>query len=595
MAVIAAGEPSGLASTALPDALRMRFRPRGSGTDMTISRRASAPLILLAAEVALPGAALAQQNSAAPEAVAPKPELPDASQDAPSVVALAPSALAPPPGAAGLSVTPGQVIVEGFFPDVADEVAALTQGIEGHKVTLADLYRLAAAIEAAHARHGYVLARVSVPPQRIDNGGTVRIQVVDGFIESVDVSAVPRRVRRAVAARLAGLLDRHRLRVGGIERRLLLAGEVAGVSLRSTLARGAQPGGVKLIVEGKWRAVRVLAREDNAIDRSLADATSMLRLSLNGLLGHGETIYGYAATSNVLDPFARGTRVRVVGGGLLLPLGDGRLTLNPEAIRSLERPSVTAGVPASEARLTRYALRAAFVLTETRMRHASLDLSLEALDQQTVAVDFATLLARDHYAAVRLGATVSGSNRRVAWSFGAQFGQGLGGLSLPSTVPQTRQGASVHFTKLSAQARVVLAVAPELSLTGIALAQSGLGHALLRAEQFQLEGSDAVSAYVGGVTTVDQGVTARAELARRVPLGRLVIAPYAFGAAGRGVLARPTAVEFRRLEAAAVGAGARVALSDGRAEIGVEWARGYSNVPALRGRSRTNLAFTLRF
>ncbi|MFM9776275.1 hypothetical protein ACKI1Z_41745, partial [Streptomyces galilaeus] len=88
------------------------------------------------------------------------------------------------------------------------------------------------------------------PPQDIAPGGTVRLSVTDGFVEEIDLSGVPAPVRGTVAAVLAPLRGKRQVRLGRIERALLLAGDAPGLALRSTLATGSQPGGTRLIVEG---------------------------------------------------------------------------------------------------------------------------------------------------------------------------------------------------------------------------------------------------------------------------------------------------------------------------------------------------------
>jgi hemolysin activation/secretion protein len=566
-----------------------RFSPDAS---MMRHRRLAGPSVLALA-LALPVAVQAQTNTAAPETVTPQTLAPEVAPDT-AIKLPALQSLSPPPGSEGLRATPAHVLVEGAFPAVADEVAALTRPLEGRAITLAELYRIASEIEALHARAGYVLARVSVPPQRIADGGTVRIVVIDGFLESIDTSALPRRIQSAVAARLAGLRGVRQIRLGRIERQLLLAGDVAGVTLRSTLARGDEAGGVRLIVDGTWRPLRVTARGDNALDRSLGDASGSLQVSANGLLGLGETLYSYAATSDPARPFASDTSVRVFGGGMLVGVGNGRLTLNPEATVSRPVPTAPAGAPRTEGLLVRYAARAGYVLAQTREGRLALDLSLEALDQKTNAIDFDTELARDHYAVARFGASYGRVAPRLAWNVSAQLSEGLGRLGGDTGVPPTRQGAQPAFTKLTAQGRVTYAVAPRLTLSAALFAQSSLGHAMLRAEQFQLEGNDAVSAYVGGITALDDGATLRTEAATRVALGPLALAPYIFAAGGNGAIARPTAVETAHLTAGAFGGGVRSTIW-GHFTLGAEYAYGLASVTALDRHGRFNLTASAAF
>ncbi len=100
-----------------------------------------------------------------------------------------------PRGAAGLSVTVADVHVSTIFPEVKDGIDALVRQVRGKRLTVGALYALAAAIERLYAEAGYVLVRVVVPPQRLTDGGTFQLTVVDGYIEAVEVAAVPERVR----------------------------------------------------------------------------------------------------------------------------------------------------------------------------------------------------------------------------------------------------------------------------------------------------------------------------------------------------------------------------------------------------------------
>jgi hemolysin activation/secretion protein len=138
---------------------------------------------------------------AAPSTVTPPTLAPPQPQNTVAVEVPEAGAIAPPPGAEGLSVTLGSVEVEGGFAEVSRESQAIVARLQGHPVTLAQVYAAASDIEAAHARAGYVLARVSVPPQQLRDGGALRIVVTDGFIDRVDVSRLPARVQPPVAAR----------------------------------------------------------------------------------------------------------------------------------------------------------------------------------------------------------------------------------------------------------------------------------------------------------------------------------------------------------------------------------------------------------
>src|ERR1700680_287139 len=202
-----------------------------------------------------PSAALSQ---VAPSQVTPqtlRPAAPPVPNDLP-VPARVP--LQAPPGSENLGFIVGRVAIKGGFPEFDIETNALIHTVKGHRVTVAQIYEFANALEQIYARAGYVLVRVTVPPQKLNDGGAVRIVIVDGFVEKVQVE----RVRELVAARMSSLVGRRHVKLGEIERRLSIAGDVPGLRLKSTLARGEELGGTLLVLEGTHRLVSATAKPD---------------------------------------------------------------------------------------------------------------------------------------------------------------------------------------------------------------------------------------------------------------------------------------------------------------------------------------------
>lgn len=506
-----------------------------------------------------------------------------------------------PAGSETMDVTLGVVSVEGAFPDVEAQVRAIVARLEGRRVSLARIYAAAAEIEQAHARAGYVLARVVVPPQKLVAGGPLRIRVIDGSIESIDVSGIPARVRAVVLDRVAQLVGRNHLRLSDIEQPLLLAGQTAGLMMTSTLARGAEPGGVKLILAGQSRLVTGSIGGDNGLPSSLGTSSVNAQIAINSALGFGEQIYVQvssgadpARTIGALDP------VEVAGAGLVLATGDGRLTVNPEATYARTQPSPTVGMPQSVGTLRRLTLRADEVLERTR--EVGLDLTgvIEQIDE-TDAYQGYQAISHDRYMAAR-----GGFRARVTGFDGASLGgtlqvsHGLGELGaltqadLPAGTTFSRQGAGLNFTKLEASLNALEPLAGGVQWTMVAKGQSSFNSAMFRAEQASLEGADAVSGVVGGVTAADSTLSLRSELARVFAFGGgAQIVPYVFAADGAGWIARPTVVEQSEIHAASYGLGWRLTIHD--IGIHLELARNLVDIPGVQDGGRFYFGATLPF
>jgi hemolysin activation/secretion protein len=135
-----------------------------------------------------------------------------------------------------------------------------------------------------------------------------------------------------------------------------LAGREPGLTLRSTLACGTQPGGGALVLDGQQSELTGSYGVDNKLAKSLGLSGSTLQLALNEPLGCGEQFYGYlSGEPNWFNDFRKDAPRRVVGGGTIVPLGSDGFSINPEFTWSDTQPIVpSALVLKSRSRFERY-------------------------------------------------------------------------------------------------------------------------------------------------------------------------------------------------------------------------------------------------
>jgi hemolysin activation/secretion protein len=574
--------------------------------ESSVAKRLSGAFALVgvaaAASLVVAGSAFAQTT--APSSVTPPTLRPEARASS-AIVIPESNGLRPPAGSEGLTVTLSGVDVEGGYKELADQTEAITAGLKGRQRTLAEIYAAASAIEAAHVRAGYILVRAAVPPQQLVDGGRLRIVIVDGFIEAVDTAAVPARSRAVVAARVSGLAGHHHVKLAQIEGPLLIANDVPGISLTSTLMRGSQPGGARLVVNAKQQLLSGSLGFDNNYDRLLDTYGFSAQLALNSALGLGEQLYGFAAGGYDLGKFfTRDAPVRVLGGGAVVPFVNGRLVINPEATFSRTQPIAETGVARTRALLRRLTLRAGYTVTKTRSSSLAFNATVEQIDETNSAIDFGVQISHDRFMAARLGLSFTQARSNGGfWAASGQVSHGLGSLGALSTRPAgvlvSRLGATNDFTRLGLTLRGGLPVAQRLRLAVTARGQTTFGRPVFRSEQTTLEGGEALSAYTGGLTAVDSAVTGRAELARPFTIGAskalTQIAPYVFAAAGAGRIERPTVLEPSSITAAAAGIGVRIFIEQLGLSLSAEYARGFADVAALDKANRFNGSITFRF
>lgn len=556
--------------------------------------------------LAAPGISVAQTIS--PATVTPPSLAPDRQNSGFEVDIPPAGALQAPAGAETLATVLGDVRVDGAFAEVTRQVDAVVAPLKGRRTTLAEIYAAASAIEAIHARAGYVLARVSVPPQQLSEGGTLHILVTDGFIERVDTRGLSVRVRNAAQERMAAIQGRRHITLADIEQPLLFNSDLPGLALRSTLMRGGTPGGTTLVLEGKQRLLTGSLGMFNQLDRSLGDWGGTLQLALNSPLGLGEQFYGFAASNYRIDQlFQSDPRMRVLGAGAIVPLGNGRFSLNPEVSFSRTAPASAPGGLATVGALRRLSLRSGFTALRMRSERADLGLTVEQIDDTNSAPGFDALISHDRFMALRLSGTWNKfETNALSFGISVQLSQGLGDLGAigraearTSGTPFSRQNASTGFTKLILALHATRELGAGVILAASLRGQTSFGKPLFRAEQVVLEGNDGLSAYVGGRTAVDQGWVTRDELSLRLPTGWAdgqvtSLTPYAFVAFGMGRLENASAVETARISAVNLGAGLRAGLWR-QVRLTVEYARAISNYAQLDRIDRVTAGATVTF
>lgn len=272
-------------------------------------------LLLVPAACALALPALAQVvpdagsvlRQIAPRPVAPLP------READGALPAAPELPAPKAGdGATLRVSGFRITGATVFPEAS--LQELVQDGVGRELDLAGLEALADRISRHYRRNGYTVARAYLPAQEIRDG-VVEIAVVEGRLGAVSV-----RGSAPSTLPLAALVEGEVVRDAGLERSLLLASDVPGISVRSTLQPGAAVGTSELVVDVEpGRPVTGSVEADNFGSRSTGHERLGATVSLNNpaklgdlatlrLIGTGEGL-AYGRVSYQLPVNRNGTQV----------------------------------------------------------------------------------------------------------------------------------------------------------------------------------------------------------------------------------------------------------------------------------------------
>lgn len=535
--------------------------------------------LILAAIAGLCGSGLAHAQTASQ--VTPAATRP-ADSSAQTLVFSGEPGLGAPAGADQLSVSLAGVEISGGKPELAEAEAALKAALSGKRVSLAEIFSRARDLEAAYNQAGFILVRVVVPAQRLNDGGTLQLTVVDGFLERIDAANVPDAVKARIVNMLMPLLRRPGVTLDEIERRLLIAGDTPGVSMTSALATGSEPGGAVLVVNAKLDVIVPFLGFDNTLPESLGTWVVHTGVDFNSLLNQGETIYFRASAhpeandaQAMFGTFDDDPRYRTLTSGMLIPIGLDGLTFNVEGVVTQTTPAPI-GLLQTSSLFEKITARWVYPFVRSRQTNITGKFTFDAQNEyQNVITGIGDLpVFEDRLRIARFTVETSVANAgTLTTSTTLSLGlPGLGARTLAEAtpVPLSRQGADATFAKLEAKLGYSQTLAPNFAFSLTGRAQTSFGQPLLQSEQFSIANTSELSTFDSGAITGDSGWVVRFEpsfpFTIQTDAANTVVSPYVFGAAGAVYLHQPTVLEAPMTQAASAGLGVRLVTVAGETQ-----------------------------
>jgi len=267
------------------------------------------------------------------------------------------------------------------------------------EVPVTAIFALANRITAYYGQQGYPLSRAIVPAQEIGSDGIINIQIVEGFVDRVEID--DERARENAILREHGeTLTRERpISNARLERELLLADDLPGMQVRSVLRRSDETQGATTVVldTEEQRPVAL----SFTLDNRGSDAIGPFQMELS------------ASFNNVLHLNSQ-TRLRFANASLNRELLFGEL--EHEAVLNAQGLRLLFGLRGSRAEPGTAAFQAIDLQSESFTGYAELRYPairsrnqnlyvygrIEARDSETTALN--TLLSRDRIRSLRLGA-----------------------------------------------------------------------------------------------------------------------------------------------------------------------------------------------
>jgi hemolysin activation/secretion protein len=308
-----------------------------------------------------------QQPTPPPRDTPPRVTVQDGIERAPCPLAA--------PRFADVSITISEARFDGLQIVSPEALRSTWAEYAGRSVPIATVCEIRDRAATILRREGYIAA-VQVPPQRIEEGGVVRFDVLMARLVRIQVRGDAGRAEGIIARQLAKLQEQPVFNTFEAERYLLLLDDIPGYDARLTLKpAGTRPGEVIGEVAVRYTPVEVEANVQNFGARAVGRLGGMVRARLNGLTGLGDmTTLAYFNTFDWREQ-------HVLQASHSFRLGDEGLTLGGDLTYALTRPGVGGGDP-FRTRTLIATLRAAYPLMRSLGENLILGGGLDLANQR---------------------------------------------------------------------------------------------------------------------------------------------------------------------------------------------------------------------
>jgi hemolysin activation/secretion protein len=428
----------------------------------------------------------------------------------------------PPPGAEvpNRTVHVTNVSVEGVTVFPAAEIERFAQGLTGPDVPLPKIDAARQAILQYYRSAGYVLSTVSA---NLDTVGKLRFIVTEGRIASVKLDGDIGPAGVQVLRFLNRLTQVRPIDSATLERYLLLAQDVPGVTLRAVLQPSTDdPGALNLIAQVSKQTVSGLVSFDNRAFDQTGPIEGLGVVDLNSVTEFGEktefSVYHTFPNSQSFYQLAEeaflggsGLKMRLYAGeGTAVPVGGGPSGLAEDNYHGTT--DVLGGV-------------LSYPVIRSRQQTLNVYTSLDALESNVHDGTPLALASFDALRVLRVGEDYAmsdlwlGADRPASNVLSVRLSQGLRilGAETNGTAPDAaRQNERSDFFKVNFQATRTQTLFTPLPGSSVALMGLLAGqwseNVLPPAEQFYLGGSQYTRGYYAGQIPGDKALVATVEL-----------------------------------------------------------------------------------
>ncbi len=478
-----------------------------------------------------------------------------------------------------------------------EQMAPAYESLVGKRISLLDAQVVARKITDIYQKAGYVLSQAVVPQQEI-SGGTLKIQVVEGYVGSIVLQGDG--ISDGERARLMSYLDnvksKRPVRTQDLERNMLLINDLPGASVKGLLRPApSQFGAAELLVTVTQKPYEGSLSTDNRGSKFVGPWQHSATVAANSLFGMYDRTQLRLSTSSPtkeLRTFEVQHDEMLGNDGTKLSLLASRTHTAPGD--SLKNIQIIGNSDLFEAKVSHPFIRSR---QENLVGRALVDIQRSDTDVFD-NLDF----TQDRLRIVRLGGSYNffdqfhGNNL-----LDMQVSQGLNVFNASeSGTNRTNANGESDFTKVNFDATHLHPLPNKFSLFTAASGQYSLDP-LLVAEQFSLGGANFGTAYDPAELLGDHGITGKIELRYSDQVGMPYFNYYqlfSYYDIGRTWIREGGSGANDKRSLASLGGGIRVSFTDNVSstlELGVPLTKPASNQGGHANDARVFFGTTARF
>jgi hemolysin activation/secretion protein len=430
----------------------------------------------------------------------------------PTVVPVQPQSLQPifPEDLKSLEFKLQRLVVQGSTVYKDRQLLPLYRNFLGNKINLTHIYRIANAMTRKYRNDGYILSRVVVPPQKIEKG-IVRLQVVEGRIDQVQIKGKVIGAKNLINSYRRGILRSQPLHAKDLERYLLLMEDLPGVSVKSVLLPSEDQSGTSdltVILENKRFDANL------GVDNRGSDFNGPVQIfaggGINSVGGLNDRLQFQGVVTSETE------ELLFLRGAYDLPLSKEGTRLFFSAAFSESEPGETLKQFDVEGDSQSYSLRVSHPFIRSRGENLSGHFGFTYKDSETKILG--TQDSEDRLRIIDVGVSYDYADRfRGVNLLTLRLSQGLDILDATgSGSPNlSRSSGQSDFFKLSGELARLQQLAPSWNLLGAMSWQYSFDK-LLAPEEFGVGGARFGRAYDSSEITGDHGLALKLELQKAI-------------------------------------------------------------------------------